>query len=496
MTSESEENHLLDTTEEVAVLEDIKYGAVSEEKVSVPVIVTGNDPNDPYGAAYLFKYIMLAQIFVYMEAGVVPALLEQFTITFHLTPQLQGLLGAIVYIALSIASPFCAHLFRTYSPRSILGWSLLVNNVALFLFTFTPVGYMYSTSFFILSRGLIGFTQAFLSVYAPLWVHEYAPKRKRAGWMSFLQASIPVGITLGYLVGSVAVWCSQKPSGCYFMLCWRWSLLFPSILMTPFALLTFWIPEKHITTRHLLRRKSLVLIDVEEDDEDLDPIHNSETAVGSHSEGLKLLLHTPVFVYNVLGLSALFFVVTGVQYWGTLYLSTNTSDSAYVVHLAYLFVAGTGPIVGVFFGGWLIDQYGGYSDDNQAKALEICVIQGIVGALAAIPPSFLHDTYSIAFFLWIMLFCGGSILPACTGIVISSVPRQLRPLASSVASTSYNLLGFAASNYLPGVIMNLVNLDENCDPSCLYRIGFRVVLFWSTWSLLFITLAWWFAKHR
>lgn len=470
-------------------------------------------------AFYLFKYIILAQVFVYMEAGVVPSLLEQFTITFHLTPQLQGLLGAVVYIAISFASPVCAYLFRTQHPKIVLGHSLVINAICLLLFAFTPVGY---PSLLILFRFGIGFTQAFLTVYSPLWVHEFAPKCKRAQWMSYIQASIPVGITLGYFIGSIAVWCSTH--GCYLLLCWRWPLLFPVLFVAPFAVLTFSIPDQHVQTDSLKRRKSIVIVDEDEDDlrDDIfesavgdERVPNSEKTPLVNSlrtrtssvfwsdddkNGVVKLLQTPVFVFVVLGLSALFFVVTGIQYWVTLFLTTNTNNSTYVVHIAYLFVSGTGPVLGVFFGGWLIDKYGGYSGmDCEARALKICIVLGFIAFLAAIPPSFLHDTYSIAVFLWIMLFCGGSILPACSGIVISSAPSPLRPLASSMASTSYNLLGYAASNYLPGVIMSLLMVGDkngNLDYAYMYRIGFRVVLMWSIWSFLFIFLAYRYSNAR
>lgn len=463
------------------------------------------NPDDPHGAGYLFKYIILAQVFVYLEAGAVPALLGQFTETFDLNPQTQGLLGAVVYISISLASPLCAYLFRHYSARLILGLSLVVNALSVLLFALTPVGYTYSTTCLILSRALIGFTQAFLSVYSPLWIHEYAPKSKRAISMSYLQASIPVGVTVGYLVGSIAIWCSEKASGCYLFLCWRYPFLFAFVFVAPLALLTFWIPERHIVSRRLVTRKSMMLIDEEEDEQPYLPSSSSNPGLpiivlrGQHEsewEGLSHLLHTPVFVCVVLGLSCLFFVVTGIQYWVTLFLTTNTQDSAYVIHLAYLFVSGTGPILGVFFGGWLVDSQGGYSGEhNQARTLKFCTYLGIVAALAAIPPSFLSSAYLIAVFLWIMLFCGGAILPGCSGIVIASVPQSLRPMASSVASTSYNLLGYAASNYIPGLIMSFISHDA-CGPACLYRVGFRIVVAWSGVSLLFIALAAYYAAKQ
>ncbi|TYZ53210.1 hypothetical protein PybrP1_000473 [[Pythium] brassicae (nom. inval.)] len=562
------------------------YGALTKRSNGATVAT-----RVPGQSEYLFKYLIITQICMYLEAGAVPSLLQQFTLTFHLSPQEQGLLGAVVYISISLASPWCSTLFRKFDPRQLLGLTLAINNLAVLTFACTPASEWYSKTLLISLRAFIGFTQAFHCVYSPLWVHEYAPRAKRGSWMSFLQAATPIGITLGYFAGSVTVWLasadpsastgngaldmdaanvtssatpgaalanfassvistavlsSMKSAGdhlfddmagavetnyCQGMYCWRWPFIFQFLAILPFSVMLFFVPVEHIRL-HAARRRSIIMVDSiistndDEDDEDEDDDDeavykgersrlNQQTPLGSSDrrhrgssvqdlslglENLRQLFQQKVFVFIVLGLSALFFVVAGVQFWTTLFLATNTNDSLYAIHSSYLIVSGTGPILGVFFGGWLIDQFGGYAGLYQrAEALRVCMVLGGLGCLASLPVSFFHSTPYIAIFLWLMLFCGGSILPACSGIVISSAPRRLRPLASSVAYASYNLLGYAASNYIPGLIMNFI-IDDNdgavgaCDTACTYRIGFRIVLLWSVWAFFCLTCAYTFAK--
>jgi MFS family permease len=515
---------------------------------------------------YLFKFMVLTQVFMYLEAGAVPSLLQQFTLTFRLSPQEQGLLGAVVYIAISLASPWCSTLFRRFDPRQLLGVSLVVNNLAVLGLACAPTTAWYSKSLLISLRGFVGLTQAFSCVYSPLWVHDYAPKSKRGTWMSYLQGAVPVGITLGYFAGSVTIWlASQGPAAsvssvitvlskaalginansdlvdgtddasmrlCHGIYCWRWPFLTQFALILPLSILIFFVPREHIRLRST-RRRSIVIVDADEDEDtsveqSMPTTYDDECVLMSHPEdtnasdgygfrsleahereesesrwsNLRLLLQHRVYVFVVMGLSGLFFVVAGVQFWTTLYLETNTKDSMYEIHLSYLLVSGTGPIMGVFFGGWLIDQFGGYSGPyHQMQALRVCMVLGGAACLAALPVSYVHNTFYIAVFLWLMLFCGGSILPACSGIVISAAPPRLRPLASSVAYASYNLFGYAASNYVPGLIMNFIidpsadaDADDSglgsvgsCNAACTYRIGFRIVLFWSVWAFFCLT---------
>lgn len=563
------------------------YGALAKRSTGAATPVATRVPGQ---SEYLFKYLIITQICMYLEAGAVPSLLQQFTLTFHLSPQEQGLLGAVVYIAISLASPWCSTLFRKFDPRQLLGITLAINNLAVLTFACTPAAEWYSKPLLISLRAFIGFTQAFHCVYSPLWVHEYAPRAKRGSWMSYLQAATPIGITLGYFAGSVTVWlASADPSAstgngtldmdaanvtaaatttavfadfassvldtavsssmnsvgdhlfddmadaadtnyCQGMYCWRWPFLFQFLAILPLSIMLFFVPVEHIRL-HAARRRSIIMVDSiistnddeEDEDEDDDVVYKGERsrlnpqadASDRHRSSsmqdlslglsnLRQLFQQKVFVFIVLGLSALFFVVAGVQFWTTLYLATNTNDSLYAIHSSYLLVSGTGPILGVFFGGWLIDQFGGYAGLYQrAEALRVCMVLGGLGCLASLPVSYFHSTLYIAIFLWLMLFCGGSILPACSGIVISSAPRHLRPLASSVAYASYNLLGYAASNYIPGLIMNFIidtHADADtvgaCDTACTYRIGFRIVLLWSVWAFFCLTCAYSFAKMQ
>ena len=494
------------------------------------------DEDDPYGAYYLYKYIVLIQLFLYMEAGIVPALLSQFTLTFDLTHQYQGLLGAIVYLALSLATPFCAYCYRTKNAKYVITYSLFANGIALILFMSTPTSYgKYSKIYLIASRGCVGFTQAFFNVYAPLWVHQYTPTKYRARCMGYLQGATPLGATIGYFIGSVAIWFSHGRSEddngqgtCYAMLCWRWALLVPIFAIIPLSFLAFkFVPNEHVMLRNVHLRSSFMIVEEDEDKETntallslskdeedtislLTSSQQTSTAKIDVWQELLTLFHTPVYICVVLCLSALFFVVTGIQYWVTLFLVTNTQDSIFVIHLSYLFCAGTGPFLGVMFGGYIIDKTGGYSNtknnnNQETKALGICTILGLIAVLSTIPPSFLNNTYYISMFLWITLFTGASILPACSGIVITSITiPTLRPFATAFAATSYNLLGYAASNYIPGVIMTIVrksqyfsNFCENDDHNaCLYKLGFRVVLFWSFFALFFISTAWLCSKRK
>ncbi|CEG39081.1 major facilitator superfamily [Plasmopara halstedii] len=661
-----------------------------------PIVLTKAERRERYmqktrtEAGYLFKYLILTQIIVYLEAGSIPCLLDQLSVSLHLDATQQGALGGVVYLALSAASPLCAFFLHRFNPRMVLGLSLLGNSIAVLMLALTPTGYTFSANMLIIARAAVGFTQAFPCIYTPLWVDEYAPREKVAGWMSYLQGSVPMGVMFGYFAGTVSNW--VVPETFALIETWRWPFLLQFVALLPMNVAIFFVPQRHLIIRSDLDRntgesgssesasasssesctddvpsrlKSMNQIENEEDevsiDSEVEPLHSREnsrtarnrttfglqvgtpistrsttyhdeedallasasmygvssqrsvrqlhqnqhqyhfghceddsgasslrrsmirppsirgssllenegetgksslpsnvslainraepahslpvsktvsstygaldTAItpirsprlslleasileedfievyeqGAFSEGVYELLHIPVFCLIVFGLTTVYFVVTGVQYWSTIFMIKSLHASKYLVNGLFVIVSGTGPILGVFYGGWLIDRYGGYIGvEQRAKALGLCMILGLTAFAISAVTTFFNDIYVTAGFLWLLLFFGGAILPACTGIFISVVPAEHRALASSFSVMIFNLFGYALSPYLTGLIMEWVisqqgqtkTYFEFCDEACAYRIGFRFCLCWSVWSVLCIGSAWHLASRE
>jgi MFS family permease len=85
-------------------------------------------------------------------------------------------------------------------------------------------------------------------VYSPLWVDEFAPPSSRTSWMSFLQAGVPVGVMLGYLIATVAT--SGDASTCWpGISCWRFPFLLQFMTSLPLACAAFAVPSEHLDTR-------------------------------------------------------------------------------------------------------------------------------------------------------------------------------------------------------------------------------------------------------
>ena len=101
------------------------------------------------------------------------------------------------------------------------------------------------------------------------------------------------------------------------------------------------------------------------------------------------LLGMPVFVCLIFALASLYFVVTGVQFWGTAYLQSVLHGSQYQASMLFITCSATGPTLGVFFGGILIDRIGGYKGRKQRmKTMTTCAYLGTLSCLFGFPSTF------------------------------------------------------------------------------------------------------------
>jgi MFS family permease len=411
----------------------------------------------------------------------------------------------VVYLALSIGGPFAAYFLRYYDHHFILGMALKLNCILTLVWAFTPTKRPWSIALFIFIRFLMGLSQCVVCVFLPLWTNTYAPAHRLASWMSYLQASVPMGVMGGYLIASVVLNCRLSLLGSHFAL-WRVPFLVEVCLLMPICVMLHFVPRDHlsfagqhfVSPRKAARLASekkrrphppagfrdideesplngipfktelpkLARLDIgaEEAGSDSDKSWSSSTveeedmglglvsgvapsaaATARNIEGaesdsgseapsvghklasssilasLRYILSLEVYLLVLGAITSLYFVVTGVQFWGTSYMLVVLQLPQRSVNALFIICAATGSTSGVFFGGWFVDRLGGYKGRVQRSlALEFCFVMGTVAVLLSFSLCYTRNMWAFSLSLWTLLFCGGSILPSCSGIVLLS----------------------------------------------------------------------------
>lgn len=200
-------------------------------------------------------------------------------------------------------------------------------------------------------------------------------------------------------------------------------------------------------------------------------------------KNLCTILGHMTYLFCALGLASLFFVITAVQYWGSDYMENvlGVKDKHYRM-LSFSIVCITSPTLGVILGGWVISRIGGYESKH---SILVCFIFGILAGLFSIPVPLVDDLLSFTGYLWLVLFFGGAIVPAMTGILISTLPKHLRGPANSITCLISNSLGYLPAPYVYGALNNYFGAEYP-------RRAFMVIMYYSLTGVVFIIIAMYF----
>lgn len=436
-------------------------------------------------------------IWVNFDGGALPATLSEVKAEFNLTYSEAGALGGLVFFGVTVFSPFAGYLLTTMqSQRKVVLGSIACNTAAVAWFAASN-----SRMNLFGSRFMMGVTQCSIIVYSPVWVDEFAPPESATLWMALMQASVAVGIMLGYITGGVLV---QTLGAQY----WRLAIGVQAGVLALFVPLYCIVDGKHVNAvggRRERVKKIMVKMGHEHDlaekaaheaaGEKVEEKagDGTESPRASHAGDLpfsgqmKLLVCNGLYVVLTIGLSGLYFVVTGIQFWVTDYLTEPAANgglgaSKNLVIAAFSLTSITAPTAGVIFGGWWVDRHGGYKDADGsgaavANTLKSCMQFGLGALCGALPAAFVKDFWVVIGGIWIVLFFGGAMLPPATGVCVNAVDPHLRSLSSAFSMFCYNALGYSAAPYICGVIAEKVGL----------LWGFRTIML--TTCLALITIA-------
>ncbi|KNH07486.1 transporter protein [Perkinsela sp. CCAP 1560/4] len=390
----------------------------------------------------LFIYTQIVSNFDSGAMGVVTGKQGEIAKEFHCNDSMIGLLASIVYLGNMAGGTFSTYLMHKYAIKLVICGALFLHILFTFLFASSP--YLHDL---ILARFCVGFTQAFVVVYTPVWVDEFSPKLHSTLWLALAQAGTPVGIMLGYIIAGFII--------ANTMYSWRWIYVLKLALLLP-SLFLFSIVKKDV----------LCIPKSAEDHAD----HAQAQIKGTLTRrNIVLLLSNPLYTATVVALCSVYFVVTTLQLWVTPYLRQPPIEADMnVIVSAFGFTSATAPVSGVIIGGMLLDRIGGYRKHPDRTAY-MGMFAGLIAVSCALSSLFTRGLWPFMTFIWFLLFFGGSIVPCATGLVMASVPKNLRSAGSSLAAISYSLFGYFLGPLLCGFLAQGMGLEW----------GFRVSMLWA-----------------
>ena len=164
---------------------------------------------------------------------------------------------------------------------------------------------------------------------------------------------------------------------------------------------------------------------------------------------IKELIYNKKYIFTMLGISCMYFIVTGIQFWISDYMREVLNIPSSNVYIIFSVVCITAPTLGVLSGGFFIQYLGGYTNK---RALDACFKISIIAAAFGMFLPFFDKIWFFVIFMWFLLFFGGGITPGLTGIMIASIPENSKEIGNSISQLFYNLIGYLPAPFIYGLI--------------------------------------------
>jgi len=280
----------------------------------------------PVPAKAIFVLIVILEVLVNYDGGAIPAMLDIIANVFDMDKSEQGLLGGLPYMGLVIASPITGRFLikgQKISAKLFLFATLIMNVGCCILMATAPAQFRLQV---FISRFGCGLTQAAFVIYAPVWIDEFAPRDSVTTWMAILQASIAMGVMVGYGGGAV------------FHHNWRVAFIIQVVALATFVIVFGALDRRWIDLPTRGRRAGTITQHrIDSVAVPMSTFVSSASFYGGLPTGpprpesmcsrMKGLASNRVFVSVVCALCGLFFVVTGIQFWATSHLNNLYSLS-------------------------------------------------------------------------------------------------------------------------------------------------------------------------
>ena len=174
-----------------------------------------------------------------------------------------------------------------------------------------------------------------------------------------------------------------------------------------------------------------------------------------------------------------------IQFYADKYMEIVLDVEKEVKFVYFIVLCITGPILGILIVGFIMQKIGGYGSRN--GMIFIIVLNVVAAIVSMIFPATLNTFISLAS-AWVYLFCLAAVSPLQGGVIIASLPKELKGNGYAINMFFLNGIGSFPSSYVFALICDFIR--DNYDESNMrYKTTMRIVMLYNFFGLLLIILA-------
>ncbi len=144
---------------------------------------------------YVFTILTIINTLVNMDHGTIPASSNEIKRDLKINESHLGVFGSLVYLGNLIGALCLTRLIDMINRKLLIIVTTIIS--AILIFSFTKINYIY---YLLLNRVLVGIVQIFITIYFPVWIDQYGPKKWKTIMMSIFNVTSPLGVMFGYIL--------------------------------------------------------------------------------------------------------------------------------------------------------------------------------------------------------------------------------------------------------------------------------------------------------
>ena len=438
------------------------------------------------------------------DGGIIPQQNKNIQYDFHDPGETSvGLFSSIDYVGRIIGAVVMSVLIDKLDRRIFFGGCCIFK--ALTLFVATCTGNYYWN---VVARLISGIPQTLLTSYGTIWTDQFGRKKRKSLMLALFQLFALGGILVGYGIGIICNAIVPVPDEVKnytgeidgvphenFYLGWRIAFSFEGVILAILGLIFFFCPKIFFSSTFYLNE------DNDKNGDDNIGKEKSKAQIKKEKEEMKgqskyakvilflkqlpKILSTKIFIFMSIGNTVAFFGMRVIQFYADKYMELVLAVEQNVKFIYYTVLCLTGPILGVLIIGIVMQKIGGYGSRN---GMILILILNAIAAVVSIIFTITLNTFLSLASAWIYLFCLAAVTPLQGGVIIASLPKELKGNGYSVNMLFLNAIGSFPSSYVFGLICDFIK--DNYDSSNMrYRTTMRIVMFYNFVGLVLIILA-------
>ena len=413
-----------------------------------------------------------------------------------------GLFGSIDYVGRIIGAVIMSFLIDLLDRQYFYCGCCVLKAITLFVPTCTE-NYYWN----IIARLLSGIPMTLLTSYGTIWTDQFGRKKRRSLMLALLQLFALSGILVGYAIGLISDAIFPVPEQVktygdpddpykdkheYFYLGWRLSFSIEAVILAVLGIVIFFCPKIFFSSTFYLNddndKEGPDNIGREKSRKEIKEEREKRGTAGGVKLFLKQLpkiLCTKLYILMSIGNTVAFFGMRVIQFYADKYMEIVLDVEKEVKFVYFIVLCITGPILGILIVGFIMQKIGGYGSRN--GMIFIIVLNVVAAIVSMIFPATLNTFISLAS-AWVYLFCLAAVSPLQGGVIIASLPKELKGNGYAINMFFLNGIGSFPSSYVFALICDFIR--DNYDESNMrYKTTMRIVMLYNFFGLLLIILA-------